>query len=61
MRLSTFDKPRIISCAEIFKKYIGLPRGCYDEAKELLESLGIKVVVEDKRNNGSGVKVAFLG
>jgi hypothetical protein len=27
MRLSTFGKPRVISCAEEFPRYIGLPRG----------------------------------
>lgn len=31
MRLSTFDKPRIISCCEDFPEHIGLPRGCMDE------------------------------
>src|ERR1019366_4899810 len=36
MRLSTFGKPRIIACAEILPKYIGLPRGCADEAIQLL-------------------------
>ena len=38
MRFSTFDKPRIISCAEDFPKHIGLPRGCVDEVIELLET-----------------------
>ncbi|PIR39744.1 MAG: restriction endonuclease subunit R [Alphaproteobacteria bacterium CG11_big_fil_rev_8_21_14_0_20_39_49] len=61
MRLSTFGKPRIISCAEIFKKYIGLPRGCFEEAKELLESLGIAIKIEDKRNHGTKVDTSFLG
>ena len=28
MRLSTWDKPRIISCAEEFAHHIALPRGC---------------------------------
>jgi hypothetical protein len=28
MRLPTYDKPRIISCAEDFPNHIGLPRGC---------------------------------
>jgi len=27
MRLSTFDKPRIIACAEDHPQHIGLPRG----------------------------------
>ena len=31
MRLPTFGKPRIISCAELFAKHVALPRGCLDE------------------------------
>ena len=31
MRLPTFGKPRIISCAELFPKHVALPRGCLDE------------------------------
>ena len=36
MRLSTFGKPRIISCCDDFPKYLGLPRGCLDELLTLL-------------------------
>ena len=36
MRLSTWDKPRIISCAEEFAHHIALPRGCLQEVSELL-------------------------
>jgi hypothetical protein len=28
MRLSTYGKPRVISCSESFPEHIGLPRGC---------------------------------
>ena len=41
MRLSTFGKPRIISCAELHPRHVALPRGCLDEALELLRSHGI--------------------
>ncbi|MBL0941923.1 MAG: DEAD/DEAH box helicase family protein, partial [Alphaproteobacteria bacterium] len=61
MRLSTFGKPRIIACAEDFPQHLGLPRGCADEVIELLHSLGIKVEIEDKRNNGNSIKAPFLG
>jgi hypothetical protein len=33
MRLPTFGKPRIISCAEEHPLHIGLPRGCLDETR----------------------------
>ena len=41
MRLSTFGKPRIISCCEDFPKHLGLPRGCLDELLGLFRSLKV--------------------
>lgn len=61
MRMSTFGKPRIIACADDFPKYIGLPRGCADEAVQLLKSLGIKTHIDDKRNGGEALGARFLG
>ena len=40
MRLPTFGKPRIISCAELHARHVGLPRGCLDEAVELIRGAG---------------------
>lgn len=61
MRLSTFDIPRVIGCAEDFEKYIALPRGCHDEAISLMKSLGIHVNIRDERFNGVTIDVSFLG
>jgi superfamily II DNA or RNA helicase len=61
MRLPTFDKPRVISCAEDFTKHIALPRGCLDETMELLQSLGIRVTLVDERNSGTPISVKFHG
>lgn len=61
MRLSTYDKPRIIDCAEDHPKHIALPRGCLSEAEKLIEALGIKVVLRDERFGGILLKVSFLG
>ena len=61
MRLSTFDIPRVIGCAEEFEKYIALPRGCQDEAISLMKSLGIRVNIRDERFNGATIDVSFLG
>ena len=61
MRMSTFDKPRIIACAEDFPNYIGLPRGCIDDVLALLKSLGIQVKVEDKRYQGTFIETNFIG
>ena len=53
MRLPTFGKPRIISCAELQRSHIGLPRGCLDEASTVLRSLGAEPVIEDLRVKGT--------
>jgi superfamily II DNA or RNA helicase/very-short-patch-repair endonuclease len=61
MRLSTHDKPRIISCAEEHPQHIGLPRGCLDEVRGLLKGLGIKSTVRDERNPGQQIDLTFKG
>jgi len=61
MRLSTYGKPRIISCAEDFEKHIGLPRGCLDEALELLKAHGIRADIRDERFSGMPVEADFNG
>jgi superfamily II DNA or RNA helicase len=61
MRLSTFGKPRIISCAEDFGRHIALPRGSIDEAVSLLGAHGVKVEIRDERFHGTLIDVAFQG
>ena len=61
MRLSTFDKPRVIGCAEEFPRHIGLPRGCFDELLALLAAHGVEVDVIDERHPGTGIDVTFQG
>ena len=61
MRLPTYDKPRIIHCAEEHPKHYALPRGCLDEVLELFRSLKIKPVVRDERFRGAPLDVAFHG
>jgi superfamily II DNA or RNA helicase/very-short-patch-repair endonuclease len=61
MRLSTYDKPRIIACAEDHPKHIGLPRGCLDDLLQTLSGLNIKTVVRDQRNSGQPLKATFQG
>ena len=61
MRLATYGKPRIISCAELHSRHVGLPRGCLDEAIELLKSSGAQVRFKDERHGGERLDVKFLG
>src|SRR5205807_2201134 len=59
MRLGTYGKPRIVSCAEDNTAHIGLPRGCLDDLRELLDQLKIGFAVRDERCQGEPVGVAF--
>ena len=61
MRLPTFGKPRVISCAELFAKHIALPRGCLDAALDLLSSNGIHAELRDERISGTVLGIRFLG
>ncbi len=62
MRLSTFGKPRIISCAEYYPQHIALPRGCLDDTMNLLGELKIKPVIQDERFSGNIISdLQFLG
>jgi len=61
MRLSTFGKPRVISCAEEFEKHIAVPRGCLDEVTALLKSSGVKIDLHDERHKGSKINISFSG
>src|SRR5206468_3338560 len=57
----TYDRPRIIACAEDHAKHIGLPRGCLDEVRQTLSDLNIKALVRDERNPGLPLKATFQG
>ena len=61
MRMSVWNKPRIISCAQNFPKHIALPRGCLDAALELLKKNRISPAVKDERFPGAPITVSFLG
>jgi superfamily II DNA or RNA helicase len=61
MRLPTFGKPRIISCAELFSKHVALPRGCLDDVLDLLGDFGIAVKLRDERQQGTTLDIRFLG
>ena len=61
MRLSTFGKPRIISCAELHPHHLALPRGCLDEALDLLQSHGVGTHIVDRREAGTPLTTSFVG
>lgn len=61
MRLSTYDKPRIIGCAEEFPRHLGLPRGCAEEVLDLFEQLRIKAEIANESFLGAPIKARFIG
>ena len=61
MRLSTYDKPRVIACAEDHPQHIAMPRGCLDDVRQALIDLGVRSVIRDERNEGRAIEVAFRG
>lgn len=61
MRFATYDKPRVVSCAELLPKHVAVPRGCFEEIKDLLGMLKIEARVRDERNPGTPLNVTFLG
>ena len=61
MRLPTYDKPRIVACAEDHPRHIALPRGCLDDVLELLSDLKIAPVIRDERFQGLPLDATFRG
>ncbi len=61
MRLPTFGKPRIISCASLHRNHVALPRGCLEEALDLLRSHDVEADIEDLRERGAKLDCRFMG
>lgn len=61
MRLSTYDKPRVIACGTEFVQHIAVPRGCLTETLALLEAHKIRPEVRDERYAGTAIEAVFQG
>jgi superfamily II DNA or RNA helicase/very-short-patch-repair endonuclease len=61
MRLPTYDKPRVVACANDYPRHIGMPRGCFDDLCKLLSDLEIKYTVRDERELGAPLVATFQG
>ena len=61
MRMSIWNKPRVIGNAENYPQHIALPRGCLDAAQALLHDNGIGCDLHDERFDGDHIDVAFVG
>src|SRR5438552_18871881 len=56
MRLSTYDKPRVIACGTEFVHHIAVPRGCLTETLALLEAHKIRPEVRDERDARTAIE-----
>jgi len=61
MRLSVWNKPRVIGCAENYAKHLGLPRGCLDAVRKLLLENGVRLEIREEREQGVPLAVSFAG
>ena len=61
MRMSVWDKPRVIGNEENYPQHIALPRGCLDAALDLLRDNGIACDLRDERFDGEPIDVSFVG
>ena len=59
MRMSVWDKPRVIGCAENYPQHIALPRACLEAAQDLLRDNGIRCDLRDERFAGEPLDVNF--
>ncbi|EPT6607046.1 DEAD/DEAH box helicase, partial [Escherichia coli] len=53
MRMSVWNKPRVIGCAENYPQHIALPRGCLDSVLSFLRDNNIAAELIDKRFAGT--------
>lgn len=61
MRLSTYGKPRVISCAEDLLQHVALPRGCYELLSDFVTQNNSVISLDDKRFGGISIYSEFKG
>lgn len=61
MRLPIYNKPRVISTAELREGYLALPRGCVEPLRALLDEADVPYRLTDRREAGRLIRVSFNG
>jgi len=61
MRLSTYNVPRIITCADVCDEHIALPRGCEDALITLFQDNAVSYSFQNESEQGSVIYVRFKG
>ena len=61
MRLPVRNTPRVFDCSDEDPDFTGIPRGCMEPLLDLLDAYGVPYVLEDRRQSGRQISVAFRG
>lgn len=61
MRLPVYNTPRVFDCGHEDQDFLGIPRGCVEALTDLLETHRIPYTLEDQRQAGCKIDVAFCG
>jgi superfamily II DNA or RNA helicase len=61
MRLSTYNIPRVISCAEVLETYLALPRGCEFALIEFMKENNVHYSIQDETQHGCSIYVKLKG
>lgn len=61
MRLSTFGKPRVISCCDDHGSHLALPRGCESDLCVFMDEHGVSRKNTDESNPGKSIRIEFKG
>ena len=61
MRLPIRNTPRVFDCSDEDQDFMGIPRGCMEPLLDLLDAYGVPYVLEDRRQSGRQISVAFRG
>ncbi len=61
MRLSTFGKPRVISCSDDYETHLALPPGCEEDIRSFFKENHVSIIQENESNPGKMIKVEFRG
>lgn len=61
MRLPVYHTPRVFDCGCEDQDFIGIPRGCMGPLMDLLDTYDAPYVLEDHRQSGRQISIAFRG
>lgn len=61
MRLPVYNTPRVLDCSCEDPDFMGIPRGCFEPLKDMFDAYDTPYILEDQRQPGRQISVAFCG